>query len=110
MRTTGDCGPGEFEQGSMPTVRATYTTVPAPGATQGSLFNPTTITVTTKSPSGVTTDYTTPTSEISSTVTGYWDFSFPTPLTEVGKWVVTFVGGGATASTWFTIVKAAVYV
>lgn len=110
MRTVQTCGPGEYEQGVMPTVRAVYRDIPDPGQTEGDLFNPTTITVTTKSPSGVLTDYTTPTAEISSTQIGYWDFNFPNPLTEVGKWVVTFVGGGASKSTWFTVVRAAVYV
>jgi hypothetical protein len=109
MRTTQGCGPGEYEQGATPVIRATYTTIPDQGETEGVLFDPTTITVTTKSPSGVLTDYTTPVPEITSTATGYWDFTFPDPLTEKGKWVVTFVGGGASKSIWFTIVKAAVY-
>lgn len=110
MRTARPCGPGEYEQGVMPTVRATYTGIPDAGETEGALFDPTTITVTTKSPSGVLTSYTTPTTEISSDLTGYWDFNFPNPLTETGKWVVTFIGGGASKSTWFTVVRAAVSV
>lgn len=110
MRTNGDCGPGEFEQGATPTVRATYRTIPEQGDTTGVLFDPASITVTTKSPSGVLTDYTTPVFEITSDEVGYWDFTFPAPLTETGHWVVTFVGGGASKSAWFTIVRAAVNV
>lgn len=104
------CGPGEFEQGAQPTVRATFVTIPEPGETEGVLFDPATITVTTKSPSGVVTSYTTPTPEIASEEVGIWDFTFPAALTERGKWVVTFDGGGAVRSVWFTIVRAAVTV
>jgi hypothetical protein len=110
MRTTRDCGPGEYEQGAMPTVRAVYTSIPEQGATTGVLFDPASITVTTKSPSGVQTTYTTPVPEITSDQVGYWDFTFPSPLTETGKWVVNFAGGGASKSAWFTIVRAAVNV
>lgn len=110
MRTVNGCGPGEYEQGSMPTVRATFITIPEPGETEGVPFDPATITVTTKSPSGTVTSYTTPVPEITNESVGIWDFTFPDPLTERGKWVVTFDGGGAVRSVWFTIVKAAVTV
>ena len=104
------CGPGEYEQGTQPTIRAEFNTIPDPGASEGDPFNPITVTVTTKSPSGATTVYTTPTAEIVNIEIGVWDFTFPTPLTERGKWVVTVTGGGATKSVWFTIVRAAVNV
>lgn len=110
MRTTGGCGPGEYEQGAIPTVRAVFETIPDPGETEGDLFNPITVTVTTKSPSGVQTVYTNGDPEITNPDIGYWDFTFPAALTETGKWVVTFSGGGATRSVWFTIVRAAVNV
>lgn len=110
MRTTGGCGPGEFEQGAIPTIRATFETIPDPGETEGDPFNPVTVSVTTKSPSGVQTVYTHPTAEIVNVEVGTWDFTFPAALTETGKWVVTFTGGGAVQSVWFTIVRAAVNV
>jgi hypothetical protein len=94
----------------MPTVRAMFETVPDPGETSGVPFDPSPLTVTTRSPSGAVVGYTVPDATLSSPVTGTWDFTFPDPLTETGKWVVSFVGGGASASTWFTIERLAAYV
>lgn len=72
--------------GGRPTVRGTFRD------DDDVLADPTSITVTTRDPTGAEIDYTSPHAAIVNVSTGIWDFQFPAPVTLAGTWWVYMKG------------------
>lgn len=92
---------GSYPKGSRPTVRFTFEEVFTDDA-----FDPTSIDVITRDPSGDELSYTKASSEVHQAVTpvvGEWFFTFPGDLDEVGKWFVYVNGDGGVRELSFTI-------
>lgn len=88
-----NCSNGRIEVGTAPTSEIEVRDV------DNALVNPTSLTVTTRDPSGDQVGYTDADPEVTNVSTGIWRFTFPAALTEYGKWHVRWdVAGGTVAS------------
>lgn len=83
------CANGNVDVGTAPTIEATIRDI------DNSLVNPTSITVTTRSPSDNDTTYTDASAEVTNPSVGVWRFTFPAAITEHGKWWVRWDTAGA---------------
>jgi hypothetical protein len=94
------CSGGGWIVGDQPIVTATFRD------DDNELADPSSVEVWTRSPSGVTVDYTDDDPEVTSPSTGIWKFQFPA-LDEAGEWYVYIVGdgggAGAAEQTKFTV-------
>ena len=83
------CSASALVIGARPVIEATFRDE------DNVLADPTGITVVTRAPDGTKTTYATPSGTIAQESTGVWRFTFPAPLTEVGKWYVGVTGTGS---------------